>query len=105
VFRLRKTSIATFISKHEIYLLLVTTQAYCVKCKSKRDMKNEKQVTMKNGRRAISGTCSVCGTKMFRIGGGASVAVAKQRPKVKAASRKPTSKAAKTRKSKTKGKR
>ena len=76
-------------------------------------MKNEKQVTMKNGRRAISGTCSVCGTKMFRIGGGgssssgksASVAVAKQRPKVKAASRKPTSKAAKTRKSKTKGKR
>jgi hypothetical protein len=72
-------------------------------------MKNEKQVTMKNGRRAISGTCSVCGTKMFRIGGGggssASVAVDKQRPKVKAASRKPTSKAAKTRKSKTKGKR
>ena len=73
-------------------------------------MKNEKQVTMKNGRRAISGTCSVCGTKMFRIGGGgssgrASVAVAKQRPKVKAASRKPTSKASKTRKSKTKGKR
>lgn len=75
-------------------------------------MKNEKQVTMKNGRRAVSGTCSVCGTKMFRIGGGgtsssrtASVAVAKQRPKVKAASRKPTSKTAKTRKSKTKGKR
>ena len=74
-------------------------------------MKNEKQVTMKNGRRALSGTCSVCGTKMFRIGGGggssrsASVAVAKQRPKVKAASRKPTSKTAKTRKSKTKGKR
>ena len=73
-------------------------------------MKNEKQVTMKNGRRAVSGTCSVCGTKMFRIGGGSSsrsanVAVAKQRPKVKAASRKPTSKAGKTRKSKTKGKR
>jgi hypothetical protein len=77
-------------------------------------MKNEKQVTMKNGRRAVSGTCSVCGTKMFRIGGGgsgtsssrtASVPVAKQRPKVKAASRKPTSKTSKTRKSKTKGKR
>ena len=72
-------------------------------------MKNEKQVTMKNGRRAVSGTCSVCGTKMFRIGSSSSksagVAVAKQRPKVKAASRKPTSKAAKTSKSKTKGKR
>jgi hypothetical protein len=74
-------------------------------------MKNEKQVTMKNGRRSLSGTCSVCGTKMFRIGGGggssrsASVAVAKQRPKLKAASRNPTIKAAKTRNSKTKGKR
>ncbi|HKI08555.1 MAG TPA: DUF5679 domain-containing protein, partial [Nitrososphaeraceae archaeon] len=54
--------IATFISKYEIYLVLVTTQAYCVKCKAKRDMKNEKQVTMKNGRQALSGTCSVCGT-------------------------------------------
>ncbi len=33
-------------------------------------MKGEKQVTMKNGRNALSGTCSVCGTKMFKIGGG-----------------------------------
>ena len=76
-----------FISKHEIYLVLVT-QAYCVKCKSKRDMKNEKQITMKNGRQALSGTCSVCGIKMFRIGGGSAVVKAKQHPKVKAASKK-----------------
>ena len=48
----------------------MATQAYCVKCKTKRDMKNEKQVTMKNGRNATSGVCSVCGTKMFKIGGG-----------------------------------
>jgi hypothetical protein len=48
---------------------VMATQAYCVKCKTKRDMKNEKQVTMKNGRGAISGTCSVCDTKMFKIGG------------------------------------
>ena len=46
-------------------------------------MKDEKQVTMKNGRQAISGTCTVCGTKMFKIGGGS--AVAKARPKAKAA--------------------
>jgi hypothetical protein len=60
-------------------------------------MKNEKQVTMKNGRQAVSGTCSVCGTKMFRIGGSsAGAAVAKQRPKVKAASKKPAGKATKT---------
>jgi hypothetical protein len=88
-----------------------------VKCKSKRDMKNEKQVTMKNGRMAVSGNCSVCGTKMFRIGGGGSssssssggrstarLAVAKQRPKVKAASKKSSSKAKKAGKSKTRGK-
>jgi Domain of unknown function (DUF5679) len=94
--------IATFISKHEIYLVLVT-QAYCVKCKSKRDMKNEKQITMKNGRQALSGTCSVCGTKMFKIGGGSALVKAKQHPKVKAASKKPAGKArAKTSKSKKK---
>ncbi|MEW5839683.1 MAG: DUF5679 domain-containing protein, partial [Thermoproteota archaeon] len=28
----------------------MATQAYCVKCKAKREMKGEKQVTMKNGR-------------------------------------------------------
>jgi Domain of unknown function (DUF5679) len=50
-------------------------------------MKNEKQVTMKNGRQALSGTCSVCGTKMFRIGGGSAVVKVKHL-KVKAASKK-----------------
>jgi Domain of unknown function (DUF5679) len=47
----------------------MATQAYCVKCKAKREMKGEKQVTMKNGRKAISGTCTKCGTNMFKIGG------------------------------------
>jgi hypothetical protein len=56
----------------------LVTQAYCVKCKKKREMKGEKQVTMKNGRNAISGTCSVCGTKMFKIGGGTGKAKAKK---------------------------
>lgn len=44
---------------------------YCVKCKEKRQMKDAKEVEMqgKGGvkRRAMTGTCSVCGTKMFRI--------------------------------------
>jgi hypothetical protein len=26
-------------------------------------------VTMKNGKPAMQGTCTVCGTKMFKIGG------------------------------------
>jgi len=33
-------------------------------------MEDEKQITMKNGQRALSGTCPVCSTKMFKIGGG-----------------------------------
>ncbi len=44
-------------------------EAYCVKCKQKREMKDAKQVTMKNGKKAMTGSCSACGTKMFRIGG------------------------------------
>ena len=58
-----------------------------MKCRSKRDMKDEKLVTMKNGQRAISGICTVCGTKMFKIG-----ANGKKVAKVKAANRKPTAK-------------
>ncbi|MBI2573872.1 MAG: hypothetical protein HYV78_00545 [Candidatus Wildermuthbacteria bacterium] len=51
----------------------MATEAYCVKCKAKRDMKDEKQVTMKGKggveRLAMTGTCPNCGTKMFRIMG------------------------------------
>ncbi|HOK00626.1 MAG TPA: DUF5679 domain-containing protein [Candidatus Pacearchaeota archaeon] len=47
------------------------TQAYCVKCKKKQEMKDEKEVTFKakggKTRKALSGVCPVCGTKMFRI--------------------------------------
>ncbi len=43
-------------------------QAYCMKCRTKREMKDAKSITMKNGRPATQGTCPVCGTKMFRIG-------------------------------------
>ncbi|MCX6003492.1 MAG: DUF5679 domain-containing protein [Chloroflexi bacterium] len=43
-------------------------QAYCVKCKAKKEMKNAKAITMKNGKPANQGICPSCGTKMFRIG-------------------------------------
>ncbi|MBI2937274.1 MAG: hypothetical protein HYY22_11340 [Thaumarchaeota archaeon] len=43
-------------------------QAYCVKCRTKRDIKNPQKITMKNGRPATQGTCPVCGTKVFKIG-------------------------------------
>jgi RNase P subunit RPR2 len=45
-------------------------EAYCVKCKAKREMKDPTAVTMKNGKPATSGTCTTCGTKMFQIGSG-----------------------------------
>lgn len=44
-------------------------EAYCVKCKAKREMKDPKKITMKNGKPATQGTCPQCGTKMFKIGG------------------------------------
>ncbi len=43
-------------------------QAYCMKCRTKREMKDAKAITMKNGKPATQGICPVCGTKMFRIG-------------------------------------
>ncbi len=44
-------------------------EAYCVKCRAKREVQNPEQVTMKNGKKALRGTCPTCGTKVFRIGG------------------------------------
>lgn len=70
---------------------MLATAGYCVKCKAKREMKGEKQITMKNGRPATTGTCTVCGTKMFRIGsggGGGGKAKAKKVTKKKAKGKK-----------------
>jgi Zn finger protein HypA/HybF involved in hydrogenase expression len=51
----------------------MATEAYCVKCKSKNNMKDSKEVSMKgkggNVRTAMTGSCEKCGTKMFRIMG------------------------------------
>jgi len=41
--------------------------AYCVKCKAKKEMKDAKEVTMKNKRKAMKGKCPACGTGMYRI--------------------------------------
>jgi hypothetical protein len=46
----------------------MAAEAYCVKCKTKREMKDATQIQMKNGRPATEGKCPVCGTKMFKIG-------------------------------------
>ena len=44
------------------------SMGYCVKCKASREIKDAKQITMKNGRPAMQGSCPVCGTKIFKIG-------------------------------------
>ena len=47
------------------------TEGYCVKCKSKIEMSDAKEVAMKvkGGvqRRAMKGKCPECSTTMFRI--------------------------------------
>jgi len=43
-------------------------QAYCMKCKAKKEMSNPTSIVMKNGKPATQGVCPDCGTKMFRIG-------------------------------------
>ena len=40
---------------------------YCVKCKEKKEMKDTQNVTMKNGRKAMKGKCTSCGTGMYKI--------------------------------------
>ena len=42
-------------------------EGYCVKCKAKKEIKDAKEITMKNGRKAMKGKCPDFGTGMFRI--------------------------------------
>jgi hypothetical protein len=46
--------------------LVTSYEAYCVKCKEKRNFEGE-ETTLKNGRRAAKGKCPVCGTTVMRI--------------------------------------
>jgi len=52
---------------------VAAVEAYCVKCKAKRQMVDGKEVAMKGKggvqRRAMKGKCPKCGTTMFRIMG------------------------------------
>ena len=46
-------------------------KAYCVRCKEKTDVKDPEEVNYNLGvrgkRRAVKGTCEVCGTKVSAI--------------------------------------
>ena len=51
-------------------------EGYCVKCKASKEIAENVEVVMKNGRKAIKGKCPTCGTVMFKILGGKAVAPA-----------------------------
>ena len=43
-------------------------EAYCVKCKAKREVKDPQHITMKNGKPALSGLCPVCAADLNEAG-------------------------------------
>ena len=42
--------------------------AYCVKCRTMRELNSTVPWTMTNGRKALIGFCATCRTKLFKIG-------------------------------------
>jgi len=38
---------------------------FCVKCRKKVELSNPQEVTLKNGRKAMKGTCPICGTPVY----------------------------------------
>ena len=42
-------------------------EGYCVKCRTKRTIKNGKISTSAKGTRMVKGTCPVCGTTVTRF--------------------------------------
>ena len=44
-----------------------SSTGYCMKCTSRREIKDTKHITLKNGRPAMEGVCPECGTTMFKI--------------------------------------
>lgn len=46
---------------------MADTEAYCVKCKSKREMKGAREETTEKGRRMMRGKCPTCDTNMTKF--------------------------------------
>ena len=43
-------------------------EAYCLRCRARREITEAEQVTLKNGRPATRGKCAECAGTVFRIG-------------------------------------
>jgi hypothetical protein len=46
----------------------MAVMGYCLKDKKTVEIKDPKPITMKNGKPATTGTCPLCGTKIYKIG-------------------------------------
>ena len=46
---------------------MTENQALCVKCKTKREIKDPHTATNTRGRPMLKGTCSTCGTKVAKF--------------------------------------
>src|SRR5215216_6243358 len=46
----------------------MTLEAYCVKCKTKREIANAQPTFTSRGTPGVKGNCPVCGTTLFRMG-------------------------------------
>ncbi len=46
---------------------MAAQEAYCVKCKAKKEMVDAQEVKMANGRPAMKGSCKTCKTGMYKI--------------------------------------
>ena len=59
---------ATWVSLTHYISWRCPMQAYCLKCRAHREINEAQEVTLKNGRPATRGKCSVCTATVFRIG-------------------------------------
>jgi hypothetical protein len=46
---------------------LEAVQAYCIVCRSKREVRSPERTTTKSGKQGVSGICPVCGRRLFAI--------------------------------------
>ena len=45
-----------------------SSDIYCLSCRSRTGTTGNRQVVLKNGSSAVSGQCTACGARKFRIG-------------------------------------
>ena len=84
----------------------MTLEAYCMKCKTKREIVNPKASFNARGTPVTTGTCPVCGTSLFRMGATeAHIGLPKPEIVAQPAKAAPKAKSRGVKKSKTKAKR